>query len=398
MSKAFVIAEIRENLNQPIESRNEIGEKDLWSASAPLILRANQFVGLPHFYPVYRYKDYYSWSVLALVALKGELTPNAKVIDAADQSDFLYYSGSDTIDEEIKRVGGPPTPLGEKRICTQDEYVRAWSEAMQKDVADQEKQNPGCVNVILVGGKDSLNLLLLTWCNPTLVVSAKPNTPLVREFVKRNKLELEVLELTDPCEEDVLTHEILENACRANLSHYRWGAHLRRLAAEHESKILFWKGQVGDALTTPYWKKLTHPPHGIRPFACKVYARLDGIFPYLIQKSVADQFLVPHLFDTLWRRCAMFQGSHMGVIRALTGSLVLSAYHGPRISEIWRRVHFVEAVQSDIRPQIGARLHGGPVWYPTSNPSPLPSTFRKGLGQPKEFLSRLQAEGISVKG
>lgn len=393
-----IISELRDNLENTVEYKKDISEKDFWSSSASLVFRADQFSGSPCFYPVFRFEEYYSWSLLALIVLKGELNLNREAARTAEQANFLYYSGNDTIDVQIERVGRPPALLPGKPLCTSpDEYARSWAKAMQQDITDQEARNPSCVNVILAGGKDSLNLLLLNWKNPTFVVSAEPNTPLVREFVNRNELNIDVLELTDPHEEDVLTREILESACRADLCHYRWGAHLRRISIEHDKKVIFWKGQIADALTTPYWKTLTHPSHGIRTFAHKVYARLDGLFPQFIQKTVADQLLVPNLFETLWHRCAMFQGSHMGVIRALTDCLVLSAYHGPRVSEIWQKVHYVEAVQSDIRPQIGAYLHGAPVWYPTSNPSPLPSAFRKNLCRPDEFYSRLQAEGIEVK-
>jgi hypothetical protein len=389
--------ELQEQLASPIASKGKIDESDLWSSSSPLVLQATQFIGHPTFYPVFQFGDYYSSSFFALVALKGTLIPNARVLSAAEQPNLLYQSCTETADMEIHRIGGPPEQNAKDSLCASPEnYSRAWATAMQEDIAYQEQQSPGFVNVILVGGKDSMNLLLLNWQNPTIVFSSEPNTSLVRDFIARNEIGLEVFELTDPEDHHTLTHEILENGCRADLSHFRWGKHLRDIAKEHNSKVLFWKGQLGDMLTTPGWKKYSDQGSGVRDFTRKVYARLDKYIPMSLQSVVADQILVPHFFDALWRRGAMFQGAHMGVIRAITGCPVYSAYHGSGVSEVWRGVHFVEAVQSDIRGQIGAHLHGGPVWYPDSNPAPPPSPFRRGLCRPQEFFSRLKDEGIEI--
>lgn len=391
------LSELRERLAAPPPQLASASEADLWGAREALVVRAERFEGLPGFYPVYRFEDFYSWSLIALVVLKGSLRVNPRAAHSARREGFLYDPGNDTIDREIQRVGGPPSPLAGPPLRDADAFVRAWAEALRQDVAEREAGGEGS-HVVLAGGRDSLNLLLLPWQKPPLVVSAQPNTPLVRRFVEQNDLGLEVRELCDPRDDGVLTREVLENACRADLRHYRWGAHLASLAAELPGPVTFWKGQVADALTTPYWKTLTHPPGGPWNKLRKVYARLDFLLPGALRRAVARRWLLPSLFRTLWVRCAMFQGAHMGVIRGVSGGLPLSAYHGPRVSAVWRRVCFADAVREDVRPRIGALLHGGPVRYPESNPAPPPSVFRAGLCRPEVFFERLRAGGIPVHG
>jgi hypothetical protein len=389
--------ELRERLLAEILEREAVGEADLWSRGGPVAVRASRFEGLPDFYPVYRWNDVYAPSLATLLLIKGSYRPNPDAAAAACADDFLYYPGNDTIDADITRVGGPPRLDTESPIRDAESYAQAWVDAVREDVAEQEARAPGGTNVILAGGKDSLNLLLLPWRNPTLVVSAQPNTPLVERFVAENDLDLEVRELRDPEEPDVLEQEILENGCRADLRHYRWGADLRALGRELGDGTVFWKGQVADALTTPYWKTLTHPPGGIATFVRKVYARGDRVLPGAVRRALADGFLVPSLMETLWHRCAMFQGSHMGVIRGVTGRLVLSAYHGARTRQVWRRVRFAEAVDRDVRPAMGALLRGAPVRYPAANPSPPPSAFRAGLCRPERFAERVASLGLSIE-
>lgn len=388
------IAELRERLSAPLPLRPTVTESELWSDRDALVVRASSFSGTPHFYPVYRLGDHYSWSLPALLVLKGELHVNRRAAQRASRPGFLYAPGNDTIDREIQRVGGPPRAEAGGRLTNADALAQAWVEALLGDVAERE-QEPG-TNVILAGGRDSLNLLLLPWRRPTLVVSAQPNTPLVRRFVADNGLDVEVRELTDPRDDEVLAREVLENACRADLRHYRWGAHLRQLVHEIGGRVTFWKGQVADALTTPYWKTLTHPPGGLRNKLRKVYARTDTLLPAGLRDALAERWLVPSLFEVLWHRCAMFQGAHMGVLRAVTGGLPLSAYHGPRVSAVWRRIQFSRAVTEDVRPRIGALLRGAPVRYPETNPGPPPSAFRAGLCRPEVLFQLLQDAGISV--
>ncbi|MFY0534938.1 hypothetical protein [Nannocystis pusilla] len=52
------------------------------------------------------------------------------------------------------------------------------------------------------------------------------------------------------------------------------------------------------------------------------------------------------------------------------------------------------AVTADIRAAIGEALAGGPVVYPTTNPSPPPSPFRKRRWHVAAFVEVLARHGI----
>lgn len=391
------IEEIRAEIARGIGTAERLTEHSLWSRTGPALFSGAKLSATPSFYPVYRWRDTYAWSVLPLVVLKGSLTTNPRAVAAARAPGFIYFGSNETIDRDIERVGGPLVRADQRDIVTPDSYAREMTSALCADLAEVESLAGDAQQFILVGGRDSLNLLLVPWRRPPVALSAAPNFSLVADFVRRNGLAIEVRELTDPEEPDVLSCEVLENGCRANLEHYRWGACLRAIAREHEGAV-FWKGQLGDVVMTPFWKKYCHPRGGRRELVQKVYARTDRLLPAPLRRAIGDYALVPLLLDALWRRGAMWQGHHMSVLRALTNRRFLSAYHGPRVQALLRRVDFVRAASEDIRPRIGALLLGREVTYPSTNPGPTPSHFRRGLAAPERYFDALRAGGISVVG
>jgi hypothetical protein len=131
----------------------------MWQTHGVTIWQAEKFGGTPTFYPVYNYKDYYSYSLLALIVKKGFLNLNKQAYDIAQSDSFEILSNETIIDNDIKRIGGA-TRFGTE-ICDTDEYCVKLAEAMKKDISIIEGVNPGFTNVILCGGKDSLNMLLV---------------------------------------------------------------------------------------------------------------------------------------------------------------------------------------------------------------------------------------------
>jgi hypothetical protein len=349
---------------------------------------------MPYFYPVYQYEDYYSHSVLALVLLKSELRLNQRVADMASRPDFLYTSTPETIDLEIMRLGGPV--VASNVIRDEDVYVAGMASALIEDCRETEARHEGSTNVILCGGKDSLNLLLLPWANSTVVASAPPNYELVVRFIQENGLDFETISLNSADDATVQEHEVLENACRLNLEHARWGADLCRIARRYPGGVLFWKGQLADLYTTRKWMTLTEPLTGFSAFWRKVYKRFEPIIPERIGEPIAEKILQPCFRRAIWDRSDMWQGAHMSLIRSLTDSLVLSAYHGPRMRELFTQVDLFHCVKKDIRDHVGETLLGHPVKYPTDNPSPKPSSFMRGLAAPSRFQDLLRKHGVRI--
>lgn len=382
---------IQECRQQPL-AVDILTEDDVWQCLGTQIWCAKSFNGSPSFYPIYRRNDLYSFSPLALILHKGYLSLNSHVIDDSARDGFLYYSGPETVDTEITRIGGPLKP--HFTIRSTHEYIGAICAAMKDDVARVENRYPEYTNIILTGGKDSENLALLPWKNPTIILSGPPNYELNVQFAKENRLPYRVLPLY---EYDYSTKDIeaAENSCRMSLVHARWTSRLRLLVEEHNGRVIFWAGQVADAFTTPYWRTLVIPgqdpdawPRRLRPY--RVRAKLQELW-------ARHGFLQKRFFEALWYRCAMWQGTHMSVVRQATGALMLSAYHGSEMQKVLANVDLYSTVKEDIRPQIGESLFGRKVWYPSINPSPPPSVFRADWSSPSEFLNLLKANSIEIR-
>ncbi|HJL41901.1 MAG TPA: hypothetical protein RMG48_11415 [Myxococcales bacterium LLY-WYZ-16_1] len=374
--------------------RRTLHWRELWEDPAPLVWRANRLEGIPSFYPIYRWRDHHSTSILPLLRLAESLDPNKGFLARANRWGFRYASGSDTVDREIERVGGPP-PLGTE-ITLPTEFAHRLADALVEDAIATEARHPDTTNVVLVGGKDSLNLLLLPWSHRTVAVSGPPNDELARAFVADNGLDVEVWSLMDQPSAAHLEREVLENACRLALEHCRWGSHLVEIARSFERKVLFWVGQAGGFYQTPKWRRPGHPPDRWETVAKRLY---DGVRPKLPSSwdhRVVQGWLLPTFRHNLWRRAAMWQGTHMSFMRGLTDCLFVSSYHGPKATRVLEAVDLEQAVRFDVRPLIGRRLLGTEVRYPETNPGPPLSLVRRGLCRADRFLAAARAAGIPV--
>jgi hypothetical protein len=205
---------------QPVQC-NELTEEQVWTDARTEIWQARRFVGKPAFYPVYQWRDYYSYSPLTLLLKKGSLELDA---DTVHRTEIVptnnCLTGTGTLDREIRQIAEPMKV--KRHIRSPEHFAQAIAGAMKKDIARAEENNPNYTNVVLCGGKDSLNMLLLPWKNPVLVASCQPNYPLVKQFLKDNDLPYDIIELKDD-DLTLLPNEILINFCRNNLEHCRWG-------------------------------------------------------------------------------------------------------------------------------------------------------------------------------
>lgn len=380
---------------EPIICDRPLTQSDVWDRHGPLVWRAPGFQGEPSFYPVYRWGDFYSHSPLALVATKGVFTPDPRAVAEAGRDRFDYVPANIPPDSDLVRIGGPHGVHG--GLSEIEEFVAALVVALKTDIAAAEARHPGYRNLVLCGGKDSLNLLLLPWSNPVTAISAQPNYPLVKRFVVENELPIEVVALGDPYDADLRTIETALALGRADLQHWRWGGDLMRIAASHDHRALFWKGQLADLYTTAKWRKVAHRPGRFERYARAAYARAAPRFPAL--DRLVGGVAQARFAQVSWTRCAVLQGAHMDFIRELTGVLPLSAYHGPAMMAVIERAVLPPLTRRDIRFDIGAALLGRPVRYPTENPAPPPSSQRQGCAEPSAVAAAvatvLPPEGTS---
>ena len=379
--------------NLTIRQQERLQSQEFWTQHDVDIIQTDNFVGQEFFYPIYRYENFYSFSALNLIRHKGVFKPNpAALQDLAAAHNDVSVPGC-FIDAEIERVGGPPKLTGGiKDIAA---YTKAMATAMQADIAEAEANNPGYTNYILCGGRDSLNMLLADWKNPTIVLSAAPNFTLVQDFVAQNNLGYEVIELIDTPPDYGLEREIAEACLQVNLEHWKWSAQLVALAQQADHKAIFWKGQFADSFLTDYWRSYTYRRGPVPAFLKRVWRRMARVLPDVLSYG-PDQWFLADYAASIWQRGAVGQGAHLGYLRALTGCLCLSCYHGPRTAKVWLDADLRILAKQDLRPEIGATLHGGPVRYPSENPAPDASAFRAGHRTLEAYQAALRHMDIAV--
>jgi len=380
----------------PVRECALLSEAAMWSQHGPTIWRAARFEGLPHFYPVYRHGDLYSYSPLSLILHKGNLRLDPKVVRDVETRTYPYQSGDRTIDRDIRRLGGPVT--SNRSIRSPEEFARRVAAAMVQDASEIERLNPGHTNVLMCGGRDSLNMLLIPWRHPVLVVSAPPNYDLVRAFLIENGLSFDLLKLEDS-DRSLLDAEVLVNACRNNLEHCRWGPQLARLARELSGRAVFWKGQLGSPFMTAKWKEYCHEKDRLAELTDRVSRMAGGRGKHRLRRWLEESVVLERrAFSACWERGAMWQGAHVSILRQLTGTLVASIYHGRAMRAVRGEVDLRLAVPCDVRPLIGECLRGGPLVYPATNPGPGPSEIRGGISGVGTFVAAIRRLGVSVTG
>jgi hypothetical protein len=355
------------------------------------VFRAHSVRGTPSFYPLYRNNDLYSYSPYWLILRKGSLNIDPNVQAYLERTPGDISPPDKFIDRDIERLGAAPVfrPEISKRLA----FCEAIAAAMQADVNAIEAKNPGKTNVILCGGKDSLNLLLLKWRNPVSVYSAQPNFPLVRQFVTDNNLDLTVSELLDEANSDLQAREIAEACCMVDLANWRWTSHLRRIAADLKGEAIFWKGQIADSLLTDYWRSYTSSYSKPYRFARKAYKRAARLLPGFFT-ILPDRLVMADVAQSLWARGAVGQGAHMGMLRSVTDCLVLSAYHGPLTAGVMLRGDYHALTGADLRLEIGRVLAGRDVLYPMSNPAPSSAMERHQLRGLDTLIATYRSLGV----
>lgn len=364
----------------PVAHLATASSQDIHMETSADVFTVDSLSMLPSFYPVYKWREYFSYSPLPLILFKRELNLNPIFIAKNDRrikKGYAYYSGNETIDREIVRIGGPVRPTA--TIRTSDAFLGAFVEAMQFDATAVEDRFPGATNYILCGGKDSLNMLLLKWKNPVVVLSAQPNYPLVEEFVEQNKLNFEVRELIHS--EERFETEVLAGNCLIDLTHCRWVAHLSSISAGSNHSCVFWAGSLADILLTQNWKTYTHQRFG----------RLNRIRSRWGLSLGQERYVRSSLY---WRG-AMWQGAHHGLLRAALEAPVLSGYHGSRMTKLLANFRITDIVSRDFREDIGTVLFGREVWYPMSNPGPTPANRSAGVSVDL-YVGLNEGLGVSV--
>lgn len=366
----------------------------MWQAHGAYIFQSESPPSIkPTFYPIYRYQDLYSFSILPLILCKNSFVINESFVSRYLGTDSDVAGADMTIDCEIERLGEPA--VLDQSIKNRDQFASELAEAMQKDAQQIFDLNPGKCHYVLCGGKDSLNILLMDWRAPVVALSAQPNFPLVKNFVKDNKLDIEVQELKDHEPAEGLAREIAEASCLVDLENWKWTEHLRRISEAHFGEVVFWKGQLADVSLTDYWRSYTSSSNKLYKNFRKGYRKLSRLSPTLMDYILFNH-AISDLQKSIWERGAVAQGAHLGFLRSVCDALFVSAYHGPEAAEVMRKADLRRLSSADLRPGVGRCLLGRDVHYPSKNPAPSPSYFRTDKRTVAHFMEALESLGMDL--
>ncbi|EKB48720.1 hypothetical protein [Cecembia lonarensis] len=342
-----------------IKKADKLNIGDIWYDASADVFQSSRIIGEECFYPVYKWKDYYSFSFLNLLRIKGNLDLNPKIHLYLNNGIIDSYLPPEIcVDKYIKRIGAP-LKLQKLKITSENSFIEKFAVALIKDIRRLEDLYPNTTFGILTGGKDSLNLLLLPWKAEIVALSGDPNYQLVKEFCSVNKLDIEVKRLNgeEYDSDDWIKKDTLFCCGRMGLRDIRWSKNIFEIKNEINSRnknFIIISGTFGDAFLTTKFKH----------YRAKWKNLLEDKIVYRFQSKTKI------LYNNLWRGGAQWQAVNHGVIRESTNMLNFSAYHGKNVLEVLSQTDLEKVIDSDIRPKLGDYIFGKKVIYPNSNPSP----------------------------
>ncbi len=326
------------------------------------IYRTKEVRNENYLYPAYYLKegdDYVvSTSVYNLIRYKKRFIRNPKF-----QATLFYRPSFLTIDSEIKRVrtfGRRST----KEITDKDTIVKKAAQLIQGYVTEMEERYPGYVHILLMGGKDSENIILTKRNERWVVVSAAPNDTLNDRFLKDNGIKVDrYMPISNKTDNTFLLQEVMASDCSCGIAHFRWVKILNNLIEEFDGKIVLWMGSAADVLFKP---NVNHKDRDYYAVFDLQLGMLNGIWHQLYK----NLFNIP----------------------------VVSPYQSPRFLDdlFYRFDPYFSLKTGDVRPEIGNSLYGRCVKYP-SGPLPLPSWERRYDLTIPMYVGQLKREGIRCR-
>ena len=323
------------------------------------VYRAREVRADNYLYPMYAYRDggayAVSTSVYALIHAKRRFVRNPKF-----QTTRFYRPSFLTIDAEVQRVR-TARRRSTRELADPAAIVELGARLIQEYVTEIETRFPRAVHILLMGGKDSENILLAQRRSRWIAVSGEPNAPLNEAFLRDNGLAVErFVALSNETDNALLLEEILASDCGFDVAHFRWTPALQRLVNTCGGSAVIWMGTSG-----------------------------DGTFAKNNNHRDVDYYAVHDL------HVGMAMGVWHQMVKNVLDVPVVSPYQSPRfLDELFYRFdpYFVLRA-GDVRPQVGARLLGRPVRYPSANPTPAPWRRNRSASIPA-YVRQLKREGL----
>jgi len=321
------------------------------------VYRARSIKADNYLYPMYYLnegKDYVvSTSVYGLIRYKRRFIRNPRF-----QTTYFYRPTFLTIDKEINRAR-TEYRRSTLELKDKDDIVKLGARLMQEYVTEIEEKYPGWVHILLMGGRDSKNIILAKRKAKWIALTAHPSIDANKAFLKNNAIELErFVPVENKTDNTFLAEEIVASDCSFDVAHFRWVKELDGIIREFGGKAIIWIGTDG-----------------------------DGIFSKNNNHKDRDYYALHDLHV----------GTAMGVWHQMLKNVfnipVVSPYQSPQfLNELFYKFDpkFVDK-WSDVRDEIGNILFGKKVWYPQKTGSPEMLKRKRSRSIPI-YISRLKSE------
>ena len=318
-----------------------------------------------YLFPLYYFfeNDLYvvSTSVYELIKYKRKFIRNVNF----HTTDF-YRPTFQTVDQEIFR-GRTKHRRSSNELSDPIVIADLSVKIIQNYITEIEDKYPEFVHVLLMGGKDSQNILLCKRKSRWVVITGDPNADLNDKFIKDNKIRIEeFIKVSNISDDSIIDDEIKYSDCFFDISHFRYIAHIKKVSDRFNRKIVIWYGTSGDGCFT----RNTN-----------------------------------HLHDDYYKVHDLHVGTAMGIWHQLGKNLfdcpVLSPYQCPEfLDKVFYKFDplYVDKYSGDLRIYIGEKLFGKKVMYPLKNPEPAPwkRKYNRRLAI-KKYVHFLKSENIEIK-
>jgi len=315
-----------------------------------------------YLYPMYFIKDkddfLVSTSVYALIHYKKCFVRNPRF-----QTTHFYRPSFLTIDRDVMRARTEHRRTSSE-LTEKNDIVKLGAQLIQDYITEIEKKYPQHVHILLMGGKDSQNIILAKRTGKWFVLSGEPSASLNEEFIRDNKINIDrFIRVSNETDNTFLKEEIMASDCMFDVAHFRWVKDIRKIIAENNGRAVIWIGTDG-----------------------------DGIFSKNNNHREKDYYALHDLHV----------GTAMGIWHQMLKNFfnipVVSPYQSPRfLDELFYRFdpYFVLKA-GDVRPLIGERLFGKKVKYPLKNLTP-DVWARSRFKSIRTYINQLEKEGIPCR-
>lgn len=286
----------------------------------------------------------------------------------------MWYERWDSIDIRIKRLKAfqKISLDGEYSILTPDCSMRNLETIIEKaafhltDYINQiEKKFPEYKNIILVGGKDSQLIVLVPKINKKnwIFFSSMPDNYLVKEWIKKNDIEISELIFHDGQNEETneeTIRKIIYSDLYSNPKHIRFLPTLKKIAERFAQKCIFWAGTAAGPI---FSYRQNYP-----------YEKPEKYFNY--------QFT----------RGGLFLGSYHQVFKNFVDCPLLSPYHSLQIWEdlIGHLDPRIIKKGMDLRMEIGKKLSGRSIRWNEINPYIAPYKYENKIDTYNLYLNHIR--------